>query len=120
VEREERERLEKEQRARKIAQQRYHVESVPGWPSFGELGELHRCARPWDAEEERRFKDIKRAAEVMAKGTRTAALAGLAELSRRGLWDEDACRLCRDLSWSDDAVNAGWLRWLRWRAGEAV
>lgn len=41
-----------------VKAQRRRVESVPEWGHVEALGELHRCARVWSADEERRFREL--------------------------------------------------------------
>ena len=41
-----------------VLRQRRRVESVPEWGRVDALGELHRCAREWSADEERRFREL--------------------------------------------------------------
>ena len=41
-----------------VKAQRRRVEAVPEWGHVEALGELHRCARPWSADEERRFREL--------------------------------------------------------------
>lgn len=45
-------------RRQQVKAQRRRVEAVPEWGRVEALGELHRCARPWSEDEERRFREL--------------------------------------------------------------